>query len=191
MQTENKIKILGFAGSLRKKSYNQALLRAASELKPEMMELEIFHLDDIPMYNEDLEKEGIPEPVKIFKDRIAASDSLLISTPEYNYSVPGVLKNAIDWASRTPSTSPLQKKTYALMGVSSGMSGTMKAQMHMRQIGVFNNMFAMNKPEVYVTFAKQKFNEKGELTDEPTREHLKKFLAEFYEWTIKAKNISS
>jgi chromate reductase len=183
-----KIKVLGIVGSLRKHSYNRSLLKAALELKPQNMEIEIFDLKDIPLYNEDVEMEGPPEPVKIFKEKIANSDSLLISSPEYNYSVSGVLKNAIDWASRTPKTSPLQKKPFAIMGASAGMSGTIKAQMHLRQIGVFNNMFAMNKPEVYMTFAKQKFNEKGELTDEPTREHLKSFLNEFYKWTIQFKS---
>lgn len=184
-----KIKVLGFAGSLRKQSYNRSLLKAAVELKPENMEIEIFDLKDIPLYNEDVEKAGIPDSVKAFKERIAASDSLLIASPEYNYSITGVLKNAIDWASRTPKTSPLQKKPYAIMGASSGMSGTIKSQMHLRQVGVFNNMFAMNKPEVYLTLAKQKFNEKGELIDDSTREHLKTFLEEFYRWTSKFKKL--
>lgn len=185
---EDKIKVLGIAGSLRKNSYNKSLLKAAIELKPDKMEIEIYELNEIPLYNEDVEKAGLPESVRIFKEKIADADSLLIASPEYNYSVSGVLKNAIDWASRTPKTSPLQKKPYAIIGASSGMSGTIKAQMHLRQIGVFNNMFAMNKPEVYVTLAKQKFSEKGELTDEPTREHLKKFLEEFYNWTIRFKS---
>ncbi|MEO8209750.1 MAG: NADPH-dependent FMN reductase [bacterium] len=184
-----KIKVLGIAGSLRNKSYNRSLLHAAIKLRPENMEIEIFDLKDIPMYNEDVEKEGLPDSVKEFKEKIAVSDSLLIASPEYNYSIPGVLKNAIDWASRTPKTSPLQKKPYAIIGASSGMSGTIKSQMHFRQVGVFNNMFAMNKPEVYITLAKQKFNERLELTDEPTIEHLKKFLEEFYLWTNKYKSV--
>ncbi len=185
---QEKIKVLGIPGSLRKKSYNKSLLRAATELKPEHMEIEIFDLHDIPLYNEDVEKEGLPEPVRKFKGKIAESDSLLFSSPEYNYSISGVLKNAIDWASRTPATSPLQKKPYAIMGVSSGMTGTVKAQLHLKEVGVFNNMLVMNEPEVYITLAKQKFDENGELTDESTRELLKKFLSEFYNWTIRFTN---
>lgn len=185
-----KIKVLGFAGSLRNHSHNLMLLKAAVELKPEEMDIEIFSLNDIPLYNEDIEKEGIPESVKIFKQKIEESDSLLIASPEYNYSFTGVLKNAIDWASRTPANSPLIKKPYALMGVSGGGSGTMKSQMHFRQVAVFNNMIGMNKPEVYVTFGKSKFSEAGELTDEPTREHLKKFLSAFFEWSVSQMSLS-
>lgn len=183
------IKVLGISGSLRKHSYNTALLRACIELKPENIEIEIYGLNDIPLYNEDLEKEGIPESVKAFREKIAGSNSLLISTPEYNYSVTGVLKNAIDWASRPANASVLNKKPFAMMGVSGGISGTIRSQMHLRQIAVFGNMFAMNVPQVYIQLGKQKFNEKGELTDEPTREHLKKFLIAFYEWTIKFKSL--
>ncbi|MEP7145960.1 MAG: NADPH-dependent FMN reductase [bacterium] len=182
---DKKINVLGFSGSLRKHSYNSSLLRAASELKPDEMEIEIFELNDIPFYNEDVDNAGAPDSVKLFKEKIAAANSLLIASPEYNYSFTGVLKNAIDWASRPPSNSPLTKKPYAIMGVSGGTSGTIRSQMHFRQVGAADNMIAMNKPEVYVALAKQKFNEKGDLTDEPTREHLKTFLKSFYEWTIK------
>jgi len=185
-QMTEKIKVLGIAGSLRKHSYNMSLLRAAIELKPENMEIEIFELAEIPFYNEDLDKENLPWSVKILKEKISASHSLLIASPEYNYSFTGVLKNAIDWASRPPSNSPLNKKPYAIMGVSGGTSGTIRSQMHFRQVAAACNMFGLNRPEVYVTSGRNKFNEKGELMDEPTKEHLKKFLVEFYEWTIKS-----
>lgn len=181
------VKVLGFSGSLRKKSHNSSLLRAAQELKPESMVIEIFELSDIPMYNTDVENSGEPDAVSLFKNKIAESDSLLIASPEYNTSVTGILKNAIDWASRPPSDSVLNMKPYAIMGVSGGMTGAQRSQSHFRQIASFCNMFGMNKPEVYVAFGKNKFNEKGELTDDPTREHLKKFLAAFYEWTVRLK----
>lgn len=106
---DNKIKVLGFAGSLRRHSYNRALLRAALELKPANMEIEIFELNDLPFYNEDLDKVTLPDSVKTFKEKIAYSDSLLIASPEYNYSFTGVLKNAIDWASRPANNSPLNR----------------------------------------------------------------------------------
>ena len=178
------IKVLAISGSLRLKSHNTALLESTKVLSPENMEIEIFSLKDIPLYNEDVEKEGFPESVKIFKDKIAKSDSLLIASPEYNYSFTGVLKNAIDWASRPASDSPLKKKPYAIMGVSGGNSGTIRSQMHFRQVALFNDMAGMNKPEVYVTNGKSKFNEKNELTDEPTILHLRKFLTALYDWTL-------
>ncbi|MBK8551455.1 MAG: NAD(P)H-dependent oxidoreductase [Ignavibacteria bacterium] len=188
---DKKIKVLGFAGSLRKHSLNRALLRTAVESKPDQMDIEIFELNDIPLYNGDVEKEGIPDSVKIFREKISESDSLLIASPEYNYSFTGVLKNAIDWASRSYPTeiSPLHKKPYSIMGASGGMGGTIRSQMHFRQVGAHIDMYAMNKPEVYVTFASKKFNESGELNDEPTREHLKKFLASFYDWTMRFRDL--
>ncbi len=179
-----KIRVLGISGSLRLKSHNTALLESAKVLSPENMEIEIFSLKDIPLYNEDVEKEGLPESVKMFKDKIASSDSMLIASPEYNYSFTGVLKNAIDWASRPASDSPLKKKPYAIMGVSGGNSGTIRSQLHFRQVAFHNDMAAMNKPEVYVTNGRSKFNENNELTDELTILHLTKFLKSFYEWTI-------
>jgi len=179
------IKVLGIAGSLRKHSNNMSLLKAAAELKPENMEIEIFGLADIPFYNQDLDKGNLPESVRIFKEKITAASSLLIASPEYNHSITGVLKNAVDWASTPSSNSPLNKKPYAVMGVSGGASGTIRSQMHFRQIAAENNMFGMNKPEIYLTMGKSKFNENDELTDEPTRERLKKFLEAFYDWTIR------
>jgi chromate reductase len=132
-------RILGFAGSLRKGSYNRSLLRAALELLPANVELEIFDLEGIPPYNQDLDPQP-PEKVRAFKAKIRAADALLIVTPEYNYSIPGVLKNAIDWASRPHGDNSFDDKPVAFMGASMGMIGTARAQYHLRQSSVFLNM---------------------------------------------------
>lgn len=182
------MKILGISGSLREKSHNTALLKAAQELKPENMEIEIYSLKDLPLYNSDLEKPEFPESVIRFKELISESDALLIATPEYNYSFTGVLKNAIDWASRPSSQSLLKKKPYALMGVSGGMSGTIRSQMHFRQVAAHLDMTALNKPEVYIPFGGKKFDEHGNLTDEATRDHLQKFLNAFRELIFSVKS---
>jgi len=179
----NKIKILGIAGSLRKDSLNKSLLKAAVELKPDYMEIEIFDISEIPLYNEDVQTNGDPETVKLFKQKIAKADALLIATPEYNYSIPGVLKNAIDWASRPVTDSPLNGKPLAIMGAG-GRMGTVRAQAHLRQAAIFTNMLALNKPEVLVATAREKFDKDGKLTDERTRTQLKKLLDAFAEWII-------
>jgi len=178
-----KIKVLGFAGSLRTKSHNRFLLNEAKKLKPDNMEIELFDLMEIPLYNGDIEKEGIPESVKLFNEKLSEADSLLIASPEYNNSFTGVLKNAIDWASRGGMKSPLNKKPYALMGVSGGLSGTLMSQMNFRQVGVSVNMRGMNSPGVYIRSGSEKFNSEGEITDEHTKEVVRKFLTAFYEWT--------
>lgn len=179
---ENKIKILGIAGSLRKESYNKKLLMAAAELKPENMEIEVFNLAGIPLYNGDMDNEYAPEEVKNFKRKISESDGLLIATPEYNYSIPGVLKNAIDWASRPARDSVLNLKPLAIMGTTGGMYGTVRAQNHMRLIAQSTNMMDMKRPELMIPKQQEKFSTDGKLTDEATREHLKKFLAAFENW---------
>lgn len=176
------IHVLGFAGSLRQGSYNAGLLRAAAELLPADVTLEIFDLTPIPLYNGDIDKEGGPEPVRRFKERIAAADALLIATPEYNYSVPGVLKNALDWASRPMRETPLNGKPLAIMGAG-GMSGTMRAQFHLRQIAVHNDLHVLNKPEVYIARAWEKFDAEGRLNDEPSRQQIAKLLGALAAWT--------
>jgi len=177
------VRVLGFSGSLRKGSYNSALLRAASEVLPEGMSLQIFDLSPIPLYNADVEAAGVPEIVGNFKARIAAADALLIATPEYNYSIPGVLKNAIDWASRPPNASPLNGKPLAIMGASNGPGGTIRAQMHLRHVCVFTNMLPLNKPEVRIIRAAEKFDAEGLLTDEATRKELRALLEALAAWT--------
>jgi chromate reductase len=176
--------ILGFAGSLRKASYNKALLHAAVELAPKELKIEVFDLDGIPPFNQDLERD-LPEKVKEFKAKIRAADAILIVTPEYNYSIPGVLKNAIDWASRPYPDNAFDSKTVAIMGASTGMLGTARAQYHLRQCFVFLNMYPVNKPEIMVTFAPQKFDENGRLTDKNTGEHVLDLLRSLVNWTEK------
>jgi len=176
------IHILGISGSLRKGSYNTSLLAAASELLPEGMSLETFDLAPIPLYNDDVRAVGYPKSVQQFRERIAASDALLIATPEYNFSIPGVLKNAIDWASRPPNP-PLSGKPVAMMGATTGNFGTVRAQMHLRQVCVFCNMFPFNKPEVLVMRAKEKFDADGRLTDETARGLIRDLLLALADWT--------
>jgi chromate reductase len=172
---DKEIKILGFAGSLRKGSYNRSLLRAAGELLPEGVTLETFDLEGIPPFNQDLEKTP-PDRVREFKSRIKAADAVLIASPEYNYSVPGVLKNAIDCASRPYGDSAWPGKAVAVMSASTGMLGGSRAQYHLRQTFLFLGVTAVTKPEVFVTFAAQKFDENGKLTDEPTRAVVKDLM---------------
>lgn len=178
------ISILGFAGSLRKASYNKALLRAALELVPKDAKLEIFDLEGIPPFNQDLEASP-PPIVKEFKAKIRAADAILIATPEHNYSVPGVLKNAIDWASRPYGDSSFEGKPVAVMSASIGMIGGARAQYHLRQSFVFLDMYPINKPEVIVTFAPRKVDDKGNLTDETTRKLISELLENLVKWTLK------
>ena len=187
MLTMNKpIIILGFAGSLRKSSYNKALLLAAVELMPRDAKLEIFDLEGIPPFNQDLETQ-MPEKVKEFKAKIKAANAILIATPEHNYSIPGVLKNAIDWASRPPGDNSFEGKPVAIMSASSGMLGGARAQYHLRQVLVSLNMHAINRPEVIVTFASQKIDENGRVTDETTRKFIRELLGNLVAWTRRLK----
>ena len=187
---EKKVKILGFAGSLRKGSYNKALLRAAMELAPPDATMEVFDLEGLPLFNQDLE--GSPTPkVREFKAKIRAADVILIASPEYNYSIPGVLKNAIDCASRPYGDNAFDGKPVGIMGASIGMMGTARAQYHLRQCFVFLNLHAMNQPEVMVPFAQDKINEKGEVTDAKTREKIKEFVEALVAWTWKVQKAQS
>jgi chromate reductase len=176
------IRVLGFAGSLRKDSFNRAALRTAAELLPESMSLEVFDLRPIPLYDGDVEAAGMPEPVREFRSRITAADALLIVTPEYNYSMPGVLKNAIDWASRPPDQ-PMNGKPVAIMGASQGGFGAARAQYHLRQTCVFVNMLPINKPEVFISAAHQKFDAQGRLTDESALKGIRALLEALAAWT--------
>lgn len=181
-----KVHILGFAGSLRKQSYNRAILAAALEMVPDDASLEIFDLEGIPPFNQDLELQP-PDKVKEFKARIRAADAILIATPEYNYSIPGVLKNAIDWASRPYGDNAFDGKPVAMMGASVGTLGTARAQYHLRQSFVFLNMCPMNQPEVMVSFAQDKVDSSGRLTDEKTRKKIKELLESLVAWTRRTK----
>jgi chromate reductase len=179
-----RISILGFAGSLRKASYNRGLLSAALELAPPDAQIDIFDLNGIPPFNQEMEN-APPEKVKEFKNKIRAADAILIATPEYNYSVPGVLKNALDWASRPPGDNALDGKPVALMGASTGMMGTARAQYHLRQTFVILNVCPLNRPEVLVPFAQDKFDATGRLTDQKTRDKIKELLQSLVTWTRK------
>jgi chromate reductase len=176
------IKILGIAGSLRAASYNRAALRAAQQLAPEGIEIEIYDLDGFPGFNQDLESNP-PAKVAEFKAKIRAADAILFVTPEYNYSVPGVLKNAIDWASRPYGDSAWNGKPAAIMGASMGAIATARAQYHLRQMMVFLNMHAINQPEVMIGSAQNKFDEQGNLTDAATGEFIRKLLESLAAWT--------
>lgn len=172
---EKKIKILGFTGSLRRNSYNKAALRAAAELLPAGATLEIVDLSQIPFFNEDVEAEGVPQVVVDFKRKVAEADALLIATPEYNYSIPPVLKNALDWASRGKDL-PLYGKPLAIMSASTGIFGGARAQYHLRQVCVMLNLLPINKPEVFIMSAGTKFDQEGNLIDERSRQGIAKLL---------------
>ena len=169
------IRILGIAGSLRRKSYNRAALRAAQQLAPEDAVIDVFELDGIPVFSEDDERQP---PVKIveLKKRIREADAILFVTPEYNYSIPGVLKNAIDWASRPYGDSAWTDKQAAIMGASVGTLGTARAQYHLRQVFVFLNVHAVNQPEVMIGNAAQNFDAEGNLTNESTKNLIRQLL---------------
>jgi len=168
--------ILGIAGSLRKSSFNGSALRAAQRLTPTGVMLDAFDLTGIPVYNQD-EEQRPPARVAEFKARIRAASAILLVTPEYNYSIPGVLKNAIDWASRPYGDSAWNGKPVAIMGASVGALGTARAQYHLRQTFVFLNMYAVNQPEVMIANASEKFDAQGNLTDEKTKDLIRQLLA--------------
>jgi chromate reductase len=176
------VRILGIAGSLRRESYNRGALRAAQQLIPEGVTLDVFELDGIPGFNQDKEQNP-PEKVAELKRRIVEADAILFVTPEYNYSVPGVLKNAIDWASRPYGESAWNGKPAAIMGASIGGIATARAQYHLRQIMVFLNMFPLNQPEVMIGNAAERFDAQGNLTDDTTKEYIRKLLENLVEWT--------
>jgi chromate reductase len=181
-----RVKILGFAGSLRKDSYNKALLHAASKILPANSRLEVFDLEGILPFNQVYEDQP-PEKIKEFKNKIRSADAILIATPEYNYSIPGVLKNAIDWASRPPSDNAWRGKTVAIMGASTGRFGTARAQYHLRQCFVFLDMLPINHPEVMISNAKDSFDEQGNLKDARTEQLVAELIKQLVVWTLKVK----
>ena len=171
------MRVLGIAGSLRAGSYNKALIEAARELAPAGMEIAEFDLRRVPLYDGDVEAAGDPEPVAALKGAIRNADALLIATPEYNRGVPGVLKNAVDWASRPPLGSPLAGKPVAIMGASTGRGGTARAQEQLRDALEFPLASVLAEPEVLVPEAYMRFDEHGRLVDEETRKQLAGLLA--------------
>ncbi len=176
------LRILGIAGSLRRQSYNRAALRAATQLAPEGATIDIFEINGIPPFSEDDEQDP-PAKVVELKRSIRDADAVLFVTPEYNYSIPGVLKNAIDWASRPYGDSAWVGKPAAVMGASVGTIGTARAQYHLRQVMVFLNMFPLNQPEVMIAKAHERFDAEGNLTDEKTKEFIRLLLQGLVDWT--------
>ena len=177
------VKILGMSGSLRRDSYNKAALRAALDLLPEGAELKIIDLAPIPFFNEDLEGQALPEAVLELASGVQAADALLLATPEYNYSVPPVLKNAIDWISRPSTGAFVIGKPAALMSASTGMFGGARAQYHLRQTCVVCNIMPLNHPEVFIMQAQNKFDQDLRLTDDFTRNAIKNLLQALVDWT--------
>jgi chromate reductase len=186
MSAKEPVRILGFVGSLRKGSYNKALMRAALELLPEDATLEVFDLEGIPSFNQDLENQP-PQIVRDFKAKIKKADALLIASPEYNYSIPGVLKNAIDWASRPYMDRVFDGKPVALMSASVGRLGGARAQYHLRQSFVFLNTCPINYPEVMLPSADKYVDENGNLTNEETKKLIRELLRALVQWTRKLK----
>lgn len=180
------ITILGIAGSLRKGSFNRAALRVAQQETPQDAQFEIFDIGDIPPFSQDLEAD-MPPVIKDLKSKVKAADAILFVTPEYNYSVSGVLKNAIDWASRPYGDNSWDGKPVAVMSASIGLLGGARAQYHLRQSLVFLNMHALNQPEVMIANAAQKFDENGNLTDEETRKRIRQLIEALVDWTKRLK----
>jgi chromate reductase len=181
--TERRIEVAALVGSLRRQSFNRGLLRAAMLVRPDNMHLYEVPIRELPYFNEDLEQGGNPSSVREFRSQLERADALLICTPEYSYSIPGVLKNALDWASRPAGRSVLRGTPLAILGASSGRSGTMRGQLHLRQISVAIGMLPLPEPETYITFAGDKFNQQGELTDQTSRDLVKTTMANLAEWT--------
>ena len=180
------IQLVGMSGSLRKGSYNTMLLNAAAQLLPTDVSMDIVSIEDIPLYNADLDLPAAkqrPESVEHFRKMLTDADGILISSPEYNYSIPGGLKNAIDWASRPYGDSAWNGKPAAIMGASPGAMGTARAQYHLRQMLVFLNMFPINQPEVMIAHAEERFDQEGNLTDVITKEFILALLQNLVEWT--------
>jgi chromate reductase len=178
------MKILGVGGTLRKGSFSKALLLEAQKLAPKGVVIEITEIGNFPLYNPDI---PMPDNVQKFKKNIKEADAILFSTAEYNYSIPGVLKNAIDWASRPYGDNSWEGKPAAIMSESIGMLGGIRAQAHLRQIMLFLDMHPLNRPEAIVANVAEKFDKQGNLTDEHTKEKLKELLEALVKWAEKLK----
>jgi chromate reductase, NAD(P)H dehydrogenase (quinone) len=173
--------VLGLCGSLRRASYNMAALRAARELAPEGMEIELADLSEFPLYDDDVRQAGFPPAVTAVREAVRRADALLFACPEYNYSISGVLKNAVDWISRPPDQ-PFAGKAAAVFGASSGVNGTTRAQYHLRQVGVGVDLKFLNRPEVFIASAAERFDSEGRLTHEKTRELIRLQLGNLRDW---------
>ena len=179
---EDRLQVFGIAGSLRRRSYNRALIETAQEIAPPQVVIRTADLAPIPLYNADVQAEGDPQPVAALKTQVAAADALLIATPEYNHLLSGVLKNAIDWVSRPQADSPFRRKPVAIMGASGGPTGTARAQLALRQVLASVECYVLPSPQVLVANAGDRFDAEGHLTDERTREHIRTLLRALVEW---------
>jgi chromate reductase len=177
MSAPSPIKLLGVSGSLRAQSYNSAALSVVDSVLPEGMEFEVASLADLPFYNADVELRGFPAAVESFRSKVAAADALIFAVPEYNFSVPGVLKNALEWLSRPPN-SPTNGKPCAMFGASVSPLGTARGQFHFRHICVSLNMIPVNAPHVDITNAKTKFDDQGRLIDQASVDLIRQLVGE-------------
>ena len=177
-------RIIGLCGSLRQASFNAMALRAAAKLAPGGMSIETFDIATVPMFNDDLRLAGEPPIVSELKARIRSADAVLLVSPEYNFSIPGVLKNTLDWLSRPPGP-PFDQKPVAIMGAATGPLGTARMQYHLRQVLVFMNAFTVNKPEVFISHAASKFDEQGELTDQATAGFVQQLLDSLHQLALR------
>ena len=185
MNSDTHLRVLGISGSLRKASFNSGLLRAAQELAPDQMEITIFDIKELPLYNGDVEAQGDPQSVTALKSAVRDADAVLFATPEYNWSISGALKNAVDWASRDREEGSLMGKPATIIGAG-GRAGTARAQMQLREILAELGSVVMVKPGVLVqAFAPQQFDSEGNLLGEQTKELLRKHLDEFTKWTLR------
>lgn len=182
------IHVLGIAGSLRSHSYNKLLVRAAKEHAPDGMRVSEFDLAGVPFFDADVEKRGDPDPVTALKRAVRDADAVLIATPEYQHGVPGVLKNALDWASRPPSDPPLGRKPVAIMGATTGLFGTARAQADLRKVLAYNDAQVLQRPEVMVPKAKDAFDADGRLVDDTALGFLKQLLRNLLAWTRHARS---
>jgi chromate reductase len=178
------LRILGISGSARKNSFNTALLEAAKDLVPPGAVLETFDVSGLPLYNQDLEAE-LPEVVRAFKEEIRKADAILFSTPEHNYSVSALLKNAIEWGNRPETDNTWDGKPAAMMSASTSPRGGVRAQLHLRHIMVELNMYPINQPQLILARAQEKFDANSKLTDEKVRETLRSLLLALVQWTMK------
>lgn len=180
---KREVKIIGIAGSLRQHSYNKSALLAAKGLLPEGVGLKIVDISNVPFFNEDVESVEVPKVVIDFKNKLLEADAFIIATPEYNYSIPGVLKNALDWASRGEKP-PLSGKPLAIMSASPGMLGGSRVQYHLRQVAVALNMITINSPEVFITNAHEKFDLNGTIIDKDTEKRIEKLINELVDYVL-------
>lgn len=179
---QGRFEVAVLVGSLRRRSFNRSLMQTAMLVAPARFHLYEVPFERLPYFNEDLERQGDPPDVAEFKAALARADAVLICSPEYGYSIPGALKNALDWASRPPGRAVLRGMPVGIMGASVGRSGTMRGQLHLRQTALHMGAIVMGAPEVYIAFAEGKFNQLGELTDQTSLDQVKQFMSAFEDW---------